>query len=50
VILTPLLWLIACTAIIISYARRPAPHTLPGASTASAPGEPTPATASQSDR
>jgi hypothetical protein len=50
VILAPLLWLTACAAIIISYARRPAPLTTAGASTTSAPDEPTPATASHSDR
>lgn len=40
-ILTPLLWLIACAAIIVSYAYRPAPgawaDTLPAASTAPNP-------------
>ena len=25
--LAPLLWLVACAAIIVSYARRPAPHS-----------------------
>jgi hypothetical protein len=44
-ILTPLLWLIACAAIIVSYARRPAPRTSAGASTTSASGEPRPAAA-----
>jgi hypothetical protein len=40
-ILTPLLWLIACAAIIVSYARRPAPRTAAGDSTILASGEPT---------
>jgi hypothetical protein len=46
-IMTPLLWLIACAAIIVSYARRPAPRTAAGASTTSASGEARPAAASQ---
>jgi hypothetical protein len=49
-IVAPLLWLIACAAIIVSYARRPAPRTLAGASTASASGEARPAAASQEAR
>ncbi len=48
--LAPLLWLIACATIIVSYARRPAPRTWAGASTTSASGEPTPAAGSQGDR
>jgi hypothetical protein len=46
-IVTPLLWVIVCAAIIVSYARRPAPRTLAGASTTSASREPRPAAASQ---
>ena len=48
--LAPLLWLIACAAIIVSYARRPAPRTWEDACTASASSEPTPAAWSQGDR
>jgi hypothetical protein len=39
--LAPLLWLIACAAIIVSYARRPAPGTSAGSSTTVASSEPT---------
>jgi hypothetical protein len=46
-IIAPLLWLIACAAIIVSYARRPAPLIAAGASTTSASGEPRPVAASQ---
>jgi hypothetical protein len=46
----PLLWLIACAAIIVSYARRPAPCIWADACTASASSEPTPAAWSQGDR
>jgi hypothetical protein len=42
-VLTPLLWLIACGAIIVSYAHRPAPRDEADASTTAASGEPTPA-------
>jgi hypothetical protein len=38
----PILWLIACAVIIVSYARRPALGTWADASTTSASGEPTP--------
>jgi Glycosyltransferase family 87 len=44
--LAPLLWLAACAAIIVSYARRPAPEARGGASTAADSAEPAPATAS----
>jgi hypothetical protein len=46
-ILTPLLWLIACAAIIVSYACRPAPRTSAGASITSASDEPRPVAAAQ---
>jgi len=39
-VLTPFLWLIACAAIIISYARRPVPGTSVDASTTCASHEP----------
>jgi hypothetical protein len=39
VLLTPLLWLIACAAIIVSYTRRPAPGAWIEASTTSGSGE-----------
>jgi hypothetical protein len=42
----PLLWLIACAAIIVSYARRPAPGASPDASA----GQPRPAAPSLVDR
>ena len=45
--LLPVLWLIACTAIIASYARRPTSGTSAGASTTSAWSEPRPAAASK---
>jgi hypothetical protein len=48
--LAPLLWLIACAAIIVSYARKRAPCTSAGASTTLASTEPTPAAAFQRDR
>jgi hypothetical protein len=48
VVLTPLLWLIACVAIIVSYARRPAPAAWVDASTAAVSHEPKPAPASPS--
>ena len=44
--LAPLLWLIVCAAIIVSYARRPAPGAWVDASTTSASGELTPVAAS----
>lgn len=44
--LVPVLWLIACAAIIVSYARRPASGTSAGASSRSASGEPKPAASS----
>ena len=44
--LTPLLWLIACAAIIVSYLRRPAPGAWADLSTTAVLGEPTPAVAS----
>jgi hypothetical protein len=43
--LAPLLWLIACAAIIVSYTRRPAPGPRVDASTAAKLGEPTPVAA-----
>lgn len=46
--LAPLLWLIACTAIIVSYARRPAADARADAPTTSAVKEPQPAAAIQS--
>jgi len=48
--LTPLLWLIACAAIIISYARRPAQGASAGTPTTSASSTRTPVTASYQDR
>jgi hypothetical protein len=48
--LTPLLWLIACAVIIVSYTRKPAPGSLTGTSTTSASAEPGPAAATQGDR
>jgi hypothetical protein len=45
--LVPVLWLIACAAIIVSYARRPASGTSAGASSRSASGEPKPAASSR---
>jgi hypothetical protein len=45
--LLPVLWLIACTAIIVSYARRPATGTSADASSRSASGEPRPAASSR---
>jgi hypothetical protein len=48
VVLTPLLWLITCAAIIVSYARRPAPAAWVDASTTAVSREPTPAPASPS--
>jgi hypothetical protein len=47
--LTPLLWLIACAVIIVSYARRPAIDTWADVSATSASGEPTPALAQTSE-
>ena len=41
--LLPVLWLVACTAIIVSYARRPAPGASADACSASASSEPRPA-------
>jgi hypothetical protein len=38
-VLTPILWLVACAAIIVSYARRAAPPTSAAAHATSAPGE-----------
>lgn len=51
VTLNPLWWLIACAAIIVSYARRPLPSNLTDASSTSVSGEgePTPAAVSQAD-
>jgi hypothetical protein len=46
----PLLWLIACAAIIISYTRKPAPGASTGTSTRSASAEAGPAAATQGDR
>lgn len=51
VTLSPLLWLVACAAIIVSYARRPLPSNVTDASSPSVSGEgqPTPAAVSQGD-
>jgi hypothetical protein len=48
--LAPIVWLIACAAIIVSYARRPAPGASQDASTTSASGQPKPAAASVGER
>jgi len=48
VVLTPLLWLVACAAILISYARRPALD--PAASAASGPTELEPSATSEGTR
>jgi hypothetical protein len=48
--LTPLFWLVACAAIVISYARRPAGEAPAGAVTAPASSTHTPVTASAQDR
>jgi hypothetical protein len=45
-LVTPLLWLIACGVIIVSYARRPAPESVADASTREASGEDTTAATS----
>jgi hypothetical protein len=49
VILTPLLWLFACAAIIVSYLRRPIPGAWADAHTSSALVTPTPAAVSRAD-
>ena len=48
VMLTPLLWLVACAAIIVTYVRRPAPAAVVDASTTAVSDETTPAPAAKS--
>jgi hypothetical protein len=48
--MAPLLWLIVCAAIIVSYARRPAPGASTGTSTTSAAGQPRPAAVTKGNR
>jgi len=48
--LAPLLWLIACAAILVCYARRPAPDTSADSPDTAVSGEPILAAASQPDR